>query len=203
MFNRYKKCPLCQQAGILILLILLSLYLSTQLLPRWIEGSNQSENSFIIQQANSILEENEFYVSASLKMDFTPAVIEALTNGVPLTIIIELKVNQKNRWFDKLIKESMLQFELRYHALTDIYSINNNASKKEYHFNSREEAMELLGNISHAHLISLKNLDSSKHHQVSLRVFLDIWQLPDVLRPTASLSRDWQLRSTWFKWMLN
>ena len=205
MFNRYKKCRLCQQVGtlIIVLFILLALYLSTQLLPGWIEGSNKNKNSFSIQQATSVLEDYEFYVNATLEMDFTPAVIEALANGVPLNIIIELKVNQKNQWFDKLIKESMLKFELRYHALTDIYSIKNKASEKEYHFNSREEAMELLGNISHAHLISLQKLDQSKHHQVSLRVFLDIWQLPDVLRPVASLSKDWQLRSNWFNWMLN
>ncbi|MFK5895185.1 MAG: DUF4390 domain-containing protein [Pseudomonadota bacterium] len=205
MFNRYKKCRFCQQVGtlILVLFILLTIYLSTQLLPSWIEKSYQNKNSFSIQQANSVLEDYDFYINASLEMNFTPAVIAALANGVPLTITIELQVNQKNEWFDTLIKESMLQFELRYHALTDIYTIKNKSSKKEYHFNSREEAMELLGNISHAHLISLQQLDQSKHHQVSLRVFLDIWQLPDVLRPVASLSKDWQLRSQWYKWMLN
>jgi len=200
-----KKCRFCQQVGslVLMLFILLAIYLSTQLLPNWIESGSQNENLFNIQEANSVLEDYEFYVNAKLDMDFSPAVIEALENGVALTIAIELKVIQKNEWFDKIVKESILKFELRYHALTDIYSIKNIASEQEYHFNSREEAMNLLGNISHAHLISLQKLDSSKHHQVSLRVFLDIWQLPDVLRPVASLSDDWKLRSTWFDWMLN
>ena len=200
-----KKCRFCQQVGglIIMMVILFAIYLSTQLLPDWIQNSNNNKKYFNIQQANSVLEDYEFYVNAKLEMDFTPAVIKALENGVALTLAIELKVKQKNKWVDKLIKESILKFELRYHALTDIYSIKNIASKQEYHFNSREEAMDLLGTISHAHLISLQRLDQSKHHQASLRVFLDIWQLPDVLRPVASLSDDWKLRSPWFNWMLN
>jgi hypothetical protein len=200
-----KDCRFCQQLGslVLVLFILLALYLSTQVLPNWIENPGQNKNYFTIQQANSVLENHEFYINAKLDMKFTPAVIEALTNGVPLTIAIELKVKQINIWFDQLVKESILKFELRYHALTDIYSIKNIASKQEYHFNSREEAMELLGNISHAHLISRQKLKQFKHHQVSLRVFLDIWKLPEVLRPVASLSDEWKLRSEWFNWMLN
>jgi len=200
-----KKCRICQQVGslVLMLFILMALYFSTQLLPNWIENPKQNKNYFSIKQANSVLENHAFYVNAKLDMDFTPAVIDALTNGVALNLVIELMVKEKNKWFDKLVKESILTFELRYHALTDIYSIKNLASKKEYQFNTREEAMELLGNISHAHLISQKKLDQSKHHQVSLRVFLDIWQLPDVLRPVASLSDEWKLRSEWFNWMLN
>jgi hypothetical protein len=202
---KIKKCRFCQMIGsfIIMLFILMAIYLSAQLLPNWIENSNKNKKYFNIQQADSVLEDYEFYVNAKLDMNFTPTVIEALANGVILTIAIELNVKQKNEWFDKLVKESVLKFELRYHALTDIYSIKSVASKQEYHFNTRKEAMALLGNISHAHLISLQRLEQSKHHQVSLRVFLDIWQLPEVLRPVASLSDDWQLRSPWYNWMLN
>ncbi|MFK5984861.1 MAG: DUF4390 domain-containing protein [Pseudomonadota bacterium] len=200
-----KKCRFCQQVRSLILIafVLVAIYFSTQLLPDWLNKSTQSENLFVVEQASSSLNNYEYYVDATLKMDFTPAVVEAMVSGVPLVIVIELTVSEQNKWLDKLVKKSLLQFELRYHALTDIYSIKNIESKQEYHFTSREEALDLLGNISHAHLISRQMLDKDKHHQVSLRVFLDIWQLPDVLRPLASLSNDWQLRSSWFRWMLN
>ncbi len=200
-----KKCRFCQQLAslLLVVLVLIGIYFSTQLLPTWLEKSVSTENLFIVEDASSTLKDYEYYVSAKLKMDFTPAVVEALASGVPLIIAIELTVEQQNKWFDKVIKQSLLYFELRYHALTDIYMIKNIASKQEYQFSSRREAMDLLGTISNAHLISKQKLDSTKHHRVSLRVFLDIWQLPDVLRPVASLSNEWQLRSQWFYWMLN
>jgi hypothetical protein len=227
LFSSRKRCAFCQQFAslVLVLFILFVLYLATQALPDWINSSDEKKNQklFIVEYAQSSIETSSletsslevsnpetenYFIDAKIKMDFTPVAIEALENGVPLTIAIELQVVEKNPFlgshiFDSTIKESILYFEIRYHALTEIYSIKNNKSEQGYQFNTRKEALDLLGNINHAHLISSNKLDKNKHHQVSLRVFLDIWKLPDVMRPGASLSNDWHLRSQWFSWMLN
>jgi hypothetical protein len=222
LLSSRKRCSFCQQFAslILVLFILFALYLVTQSLPDWISRSEEKKNQklFTVEYAQSRLEKSRleksgqdienYFIDAKIKMDFTPVATEALENGVPLTIAIELQVIEKNPFLgsnilDTTIKESLLYFEIRYHALTDIYSIKNNKSEQSYQFNTRKEALDLLGNINHAHLISSDKLDQSKHHQVNLRVLLDIWKLPDVMRPEASLSNDWHLRSQWFSWMLN
>lgn len=178
-------------------------YMILFLLPQWMQDRGAKAEYFKVVSAKSYLVDYDYYIDASLKMDFSPAVIEALENGVSLTLKIELRLEEINSWFDTILKRSSLQFELRYHALTEIYSIKNLLTEQEYSFNSRKKAMELLGTITHAHLIEKQKLDSSKEHTLYLRVLLDIWKLPDVLLPVASLSDEWNLTSQWYTWSLD
>ncbi len=198
------RCRKCRQIRLLLLVLILAviLYMILVLLPQWMQGGNKDGQYFKVVAAKSYLKDYNYYIDATLQMKFSPAVVEALENGVPLTLRIELQLVELNYWFDKIIKESSLQFELRYHALTDIYSIRDLQSGQAYSFNSRYKAMEQLGDIRGALLIARQKLNIHKRHRLSLRVLLDIWQLPDVLRPVASLSQEWQLQSPWYVWEL-
>ena len=205
--KNFKSCQLCRKLRLIFiyLFILTCLILVLYFLPKWFQNSQEGEfkELFSIEKASSELIKESYYVNAKLNMEFPDAVQDALTNGVPLIIVIELKVIEKNQWWDDIIKESIQQFELRYHALTNIYEIKNISSKHIYTFNTQQAALELLGNIYQAHLIHNKKLTANKHHEIKLRVYMDIWQLPEVLRPIASLSKQWQLDSGWYQWQLN
>ncbi len=203
------NCRFCQKARLLLVVLLttVAIFFALVKLPQWVEKTdksvNQSNNMFLVEKAESSLQDDHYYLDATLSMHFSPEVIEALENGVSLTITIELKIIEKNSWFDKVIKESVQNFEIRYYALTNLHSIKNLVTQKEFFFNSREDVLEQLGKIRHAHLINTDELNNNKHHQVQLRVFVDIWRLPEVLRPVASLSPAWYLKSNWYNWMLN
>ncbi|MBF0264809.1 MAG: DUF4390 domain-containing protein [Gammaproteobacteria bacterium] len=205
--KKLKSCQFCIRVRtvLIYLFIVLCLVLVLYFLPKWIQSSqyDTKEKFFKIEYASSQLEKNNYYVNAKLNMEFPEVVQEALTNGVPLIIVIELLVIEKNQWWNDIIKNSLQQFELRYHALTNIYEIKNLSSEHTFTFNTQQSALELLGNIHQAHLISHNKLKTDKHHEIKLRVYMDIWQLPEVLRPVASLSPEWQLDSQWYQWQLN
>lgn len=198
-------CRFCQRMRLLLIMLLaaLAIYFSLMKLPEWISPSTTPDQWFWIENIHSHLVKQHFYLDADVHMDFPPTVNEALQNGVPLTIRLELEILQLGDWQDKLIKRSTRDFELRFHALTNTYGITNKMSKKEFFFESRSLALKQLGQIRNAHLISMAELEPAKQHIARHRVLLDIWSLPPELQHTAALSSSWRLQSKWTQWKLN
>ncbi|WP_198263627.1 DUF4390 domain-containing protein [sulfur-oxidizing endosymbiont of Gigantopelta aegis] len=151
--------------------------------------------------ASSFKRGDSIAIDADLKISFPEVVVEALENGIPLTIAVDVQVLRERKWWrNVIIKESTQLFELRYHPLTNVHEIKNIASDDRYTFNSRQDAMAVLGTIRGAYLIEQKDLSKNHHYLVQMRLLLDISRLPPALRQIASLSPDWRLESAWYRW---
>lgn len=196
-----KHCPMCRffAAVTLILLISLSLSFLFNILP-----SLMNKGEFQISSASSYESKSSIAIDADLKMSFPDDVVEALENGIPLTIAVDIQVLRERLWWRNIvIKESTQRFELRYHPLTNVHEVKNIATDERYTFNSRQDAMAVLGTIRGAHLIEKKELSKNKQYYVQMRILLDISRLPPALRQIASLSSSWRLESPWFRWEIN
>ncbi len=167
-------------------------------LPRLLDNKN-----FQVLSASSYPLKSNIAINALLKINFTKEVVEALENGIPLTIAVEVQVfYEKTWWRNVLIKESVQRFELRYHPLTDIHEVKNIATYERYSFNSRQEAMAILGTIQGAQLIEKNKLEANKEYFVQIRTLLDISYLPAALRQLAAVSSTWRLESSWYRWAI-
>lgn len=194
-----KRCPECQLFAALLLILLLSLLLSflfnTYLL---------NKKDFQVLSAYSFEQNDSIAIDADLKMSFPDDVVEALENGIPLTIAVDVQVLRERPWWRNImIKESTQLFELRYHPLTNVHEVKNLATDDRYTFNSRQDAMAVLGTIRGAHLIEKKELSPAQQYFVQMRIFLDISHLPAALRQIASLSSSWRLESPWYRWKIS
>ncbi|MCK5648013.1 MAG: DUF4390 domain-containing protein, partial [Gammaproteobacteria bacterium] len=199
--RRRKRCPECQffLAFALILLSSLAVSFLLNIFPSLI-----NKGDFQIISANSFERKNNIVIDADLKMDFPDEVVEALENSIPLTIAVEIQVLRERFWWRNLIiKESTQLFELRYHPLTNVHEVKNIVTGERYTFNSRQDAMAVLGTIRAAHLIEKKELNDNRQYYVQMRILLDISRLPPALRQIASLSSSWRLESPWFRWAIN
>jgi hypothetical protein len=199
--RRRERCPKCQFLAALTIIVsgaLLLLFLFNTL-PRY-----TSTSDFLISSANTYEAKNKILVDADLSMNFSADVIEALENGIPLTIAVEVQVFRERPWWRNIIiKESLQLFELRYHPLTDVHEVKNIASGARYSFNSREDAMATLGTIRGASLIEKKMLTQPNRYYAQIRTLLDISYLPTALRQIASLSSSWRLESPWYRWEID
>jgi len=167
-------------------------------LPRLLDNKN-----FQVLSASSYPLKSDIAINALLKINFSKEVVEALENGIPLTIAVEVQVfYEKTWWRNVLIKESVQRFELRYHPLTDIHEVKNIATHERYSFNSRQEAMAILGTIQGAQLIEKNKLEVNKEYFVQIRTLLDISYLPAALRQLAAVSSAWRLESSWYRWAI-
>lgn len=181
----------------LLVLSLIFLFLFN-LLPRF-----TTQGEFQVSSARSYSVKDRIVIDADMNMKFSAEVAEALENGIPLTIKVEVQVLRKRfLWRDIMVKESLQLFELRYHPLTDIHEVVSIATQERYSFHSRQDAMIVLGTIRAADLMDKKLLNNNNQYHIRMRTSLDISRLPLALRQIASLSSSWHLESPWFVWSI-
>lgn len=195
MGHKHQLITMIILAVILFAIILRILFL----LPQWI-----GKHEFDVLSAISYTRNNNILVDADLKMDFSDEAVEALENGIPLTVVVEVKVLRKRDWWlDVAIKASQKIFEFRYHPLTNVHQVKNLATGERYSFNTRQQALDVLGTIRSAQLIEIDKLDNKSSYYIMMRAFLDTSRLPAALRQIAALSPAWRLESQWYQWQLN
>ncbi len=193
-----QRCARCQFFALLLLGIVGSggIFVVFNVLPQYTE-----QQKFSVNLVKTYAQGEHILIDADLSMNFSSAVIEALENGIPLTIAVEVQVYRQRRWWsDVIIKESQQLFELAYHPLTNVHVVRNLATQDRYSFNSREEALQVLGTIRGAHLLEKQQLKADQQYYVQIHTLLDINHLPPALRQIAALSPAWRLESNWSRW---
>ncbi len=200
--RRFKCCPDYRYLSIALFIIVGSVFvvLLLNILPHLVVDNK----NFQVVSARTYSLQSSIVIDAALQLDFSHEVIDALENGIPLTIAVEVQVfRERSGWFDVLIKESRQLFELRYHPLTDVHEVTNVATNERYSFSSRQDAMAVLGTIRGAYLLEHQVLNKNKAYFIQIRTLLDISYLPAELRQVAALSSSWRLESSWYRLAIN
>ena len=200
--RRFKCCPDYRYLSIVLFIIVGSVFvvLLLNILPHLIIDNK----NFQVVSVRAYSLQSSIAIDATLQLDFSHEVIDALENGIPLTIAVEVQVfRERSGWFDVLIKESRQLFELRYHPLTDVHEVTNVATNERYSFSSRQDAMAVLGTIRGAYLLEYQVLNKNKAYFIQIRTLLDISYLTAELRQVAALSSSWRLESSWYRLAIN
>jgi hypothetical protein len=144
--------------------------------------------------------EGSFYVlHASIDYGFSEHTLEALENGVPLTLNFRARLRRQGGWFwESDLFDNTLRFQLRYHAVAALYQLVNMGGGKSQNFATREAAIAALGEIHSLPIIKSERLQTGEAYELQLQVKLDIAALPLPLRPEAYISPSWgRLSSRW------
>lgn len=144
--------------------------------------------------------EDQFYLvlHGNLGFTFSQAALEALDNGLPLTISTEISIVDPGKWFwNKEIWSANYSQQIYYHALSQQYLVKDIQSSYPTAALSRGAAIQALGDIKRLKLVENSVLGSMERYEVQLTTHLDINSLPTPLRPLAYLSEDWRLQGKW------
>ena len=158
---------------------------------------------FNIRSLSSKLVEGQFLVDAEIDYRFSDKAIEALVNGVPLTLEVHVQLRDRDAWIwqDDLI-DLRLRYRIRYLALAAVYQVVDLQSDTHQNFHTQRSAFEALGDIRNLSLISADKLQKGRSYRLSLRSSLDIEALPLPLRPMAYVTSSWKLSSDWSELVL-
>jgi len=157
-----------------------------------------SDYAFVIQSIHTNLYQDVYQLDARVEYRFSDEALSALTNGVPLLIMMDIEVvQQRDWWFNKTIAELEQGYLLLYHALSEQFIIHNLNSGTQENYSSLNVALKTLGHIEHLPLIDSKLLKKNTRYMVRIRTWLDIESLPTPMRPLAYISDDWRLNSAW------
>lgn len=158
---------------------------------------------FTVQHAETRLEDGVYLLDASLNYNLTDTVIEALQNGVTLTLLLSIEI-KRDRWYmwDESITELKQQYQLKYFALSKKYMLSyTNTGIQEIH-TSLDSVLMSLNYLEDFPLLDAALVSSDSDYIVYLKIQLDIEALPAPLRPVAYFSSDWRLASDWFTFHL-
>jgi hypothetical protein len=158
---------------------------------------------FTVSNVTTRLTSHVYVMNAQVDFQFSQKALDALANGVPLTLQMDIEVQRKRSWLpDETVASLEQYYQLRYHALSHQYLVRNLNSGALYTYPSRESALDALGEIRDFPLLDAKLIDPKERYEIELRVKLDIESLPSPLRLLAYISPDWHLGSDWSTWSL-
>lgn len=178
-------------------------HLSTRQWPLWallmlLLPSQLQAATVTIENANTRLHDGVYQLNADINYELSEEVLEALNNGIKISMLITVKVEQPRPYlWNQLIVEKLLRYRLKYHALTGQYIVElGNDNQRSYL--SLGSALRALGQIRALPLLSKRRLPDPKGILVRIKSELDADALPAPLRPVTWLSSHWKLSSKWF-----
>ena len=166
------------------------------------------EAGFDIRNARTTLVDGVFLLDADLSFVFSEEALEAIENGIPVTIIFEMQVLRERGliwdtlWWDKEVAQIEAKSRIETRPLSKTYLLRNLNSGETQIFASFGELAVGLGKIRNFPLLDEHLIDGESHYYLRLRTRLDIESLPSPMRPWAYLSSLWRLQSDWFEWPL-
>lgn len=153
-----------------------------------------------LNKASVRVSEDSYQLAADFKINLSAVVEQALSHGVTIYFVSEFSV-VRSRWYwldEEIIKNEHI-IKLSYNVLTGQYRISHGTLYQN--FPTLEDALRVMQRQSSSS-ISMDSFKKSGHYLAGARLRLDIDQLPNLLQVNALTSKDWELDSNWYRWVI-
>jgi Domain of unknown function (DUF4390) len=151
----------------------------------------------VAQSAALELMQNEYQLSADFQINLGTTFEDALNRGVPLHFVLEFYLWRPRRWwFDQEIAHVEQTSKLSYNPLTRQYRVSSGALYQN--FSTLDDARTLLSRVRGLAVADAQALTRDRHYQASVRMWLDVTQLPKPFQMNAVTSKGWHLLSDYY-----
>lgn len=163
-----------------------------------------SQGGFVIRTAYTELLNGVYYLNADIGLNMSGAALNALENGVPLTVEWQIEViHPRFLVWNQTIARLTERYQISYHPLTERFVIKNLNSGEQQSFASYRDAITNLGQVNDLPVIDASLLRPNERYMIRLRAVLDITDFPGPLKLIASFFKGWALSSDWYAWVLS
>ena len=163
------------------------------------ERAESRAAGFVVEHAALRVVEGHLVADASIDFGFSDDIVEAMRNGVALTVIVDVEVRRRRgRWWYETLVAPEFHFRVETSVLTDRYRIRDLYRGVTANFRSFDEMVDALGYLESVPVVAEERLATDGPYTARIRARLDIEALPSPLRPIAYLSPQWRLNSGWF-----
>ena len=157
---------------------------------------------FKILDASTRLTDGVYRVHADVAFDFSDEALEAMENGVALTVSIDMQVLQIHPVWDRNVATVKALYRIQSHALSRHYVVKDLSTGESTTYPNFDEMTNQLGTIKGLPLLDDHVLEPDEQYRVRLRASLERESLPTPLRLLAYFSSSWRLSSDWTTWLL-
>jgi len=152
-----------------------------------------------IRNPQLVVDEDVYILAADFNIDFNARLEEAVAKGVILYFVTEFELSRPRwYWLDEKISTRTQTFRLSYHALTRQYRLSTGALHQS--FATLDEALRILERLRNWTVFDKSAVKADETYLASLRLRLDLTQMPKTFQVTAIANRDWNLASDWSRW---
>lgn len=156
---------------------------------------------FAVRAAEVVLVNDIYMVHARLRHELSAEALEALANGIGLTVQVEIEFTRPRRYlWDSLVARAVHTYRLQRHELSNQYLVIDVTSGRRRNYASLDAAVAALDAPPPMPVIDRRGLPGGVELRAHVRTRLDIEALPAPLRPVAWLKPGWRLSSGWHSW---
>lgn len=159
---------------------------------------------FNINRADAEFNNSALSVKATLDLELSDAVSEALHNGVTIELITTLDLFKKRRflWSDR-IAQWRFNYQISFHSLTNRYVLTQPQYNESQSYTALGALLKQIETFDFESEIMGDTLPPGKHgYKLKLRVALNKAALPAPLRVMSHVLPDWWLKSDTFEWFV-
>lgn len=159
---------------------------------------------FEIRSAESRLTDGVYFATARIDYRFSEEALEALENGVELTIRVRIELMRVRRlWLDREVAELNQDYRISYQPLSERYVVTNVNSGNQTSFATLFSALNSVGRIVDLPIIDAALLDGDGRYEIAMKAVLDQNTLPGPLRLLNFWGSGFRLESNRYVWKLN
>jgi len=183
-------------AGLLLLLCAAAIARAEE--PALEDGARFDVRSAFLEPADRV-----YQLNATLDLALSRNAQQAIRDGVPVVLQIDVDVQRKRRYFvDEKVASLVQRWQLRYHALSERFVVNNLNSGQQVSYGSLTAALNALSEVRGLPVIDEALVEKSSHYEASVRVQTTIeGGLPGALK-AMMFWMDWKRTTDWYTWTL-
>jgi hypothetical protein len=165
----------------------------------FVPAANAVAAEIEIRNPQLVASDDGWSAAADFSFDFNPRLEEAVTRGVVLYFVVDFELARARwYWLDEKLASRSQSFRLSYHALTRQYRLSTGALHQN--FASLDEALRMLARLRNWQVLERASVRNDETYLASLRIHLDLSQMPKTFQVSALANRDWSLGSDWARW---
>jgi Domain of unknown function (DUF4390) len=147
--------------------------------------------------------EHVYQLNATLDLALSRSAWQAITEGVPVAIQLDIIVNRKRRFLpDEQVALLAQRWQIHYHALSERYLVNNVNSGQQNSYATLGAALAALSEVRGLPVIDETLIEREQSYEGSLRIVTAIeGGLPSALK-VIMFWIDWKRSSDWYTWSL-
>ncbi|MBS0394603.1 MAG: DUF4390 domain-containing protein, partial [Proteobacteria bacterium] len=145
--------------------------------------------------------ERVYQLNATLDLALSRNAAQAVREGVPVVLELDLSVVRKRRYLPDVEVASLAQrWQLHYHALSERYLVNNLNSGQQTSYSSLDAALVALSDVHGLPAIDEALIEKGQHYEASLKATAAIeGGLPAALK-YIFFWVDWKRSTDWYTW---
>ena len=161
------------------------------------------DGRFEVRSADLELREGVYQLNARLELPIGDAVRDGLSQGVPLTLELDLSINRVRQLLPNSgVAELTQRYRLQYNAVSAHYILRNDNSGQQESLPTLDAALTELSQLRGLPVLDKALLSADRRYEASVRAKIDYGAVPLSVRIMMFWVNEWHRESDWYTWTL-